>query len=130
MLKSCKYCMRIHDSKYDCGKKPKRKKEGNEKDKFRWSRKWREKRNIIVERDNHLCLICKTNGRYNYSNLEVHHITSLEEDFDRRLDDDNLITLCEEHHELAESGEISKEYLYKLLESSYGYEYPPGYGVS
>lgn len=34
MLKSCKYCMKIHDSKYDCGKKPKRKKQGNDKDKY------------------------------------------------------------------------------------------------
>lgn len=50
MLKSCKYCGRIHDSKYDCGKKPQRKKQGNEKDKFRWSRKWTEKREDIKER--------------------------------------------------------------------------------
>lgn len=125
MLKSCKYCMRIHDSKYDCGKKPQRKKQGNNKDKFRWTRKWREKRNQIVERDSYLCQICKVNDRYNYNDLEVHHIISLEDDFDRRLDDDNLITLCEEHHEQAESGEISKDCLYKLLEASYEYEYPP-----
>jgi len=123
MLKSCKYCGRIHDSKYDCGMKPKRKKEGNEKDKFRWSRKWREKRNQIVQRDNYLCLVCKHRGKYNYNDLEVHHITSLEEDFNRRLDEDNLITLCSECHELAESGAISKDYLYKLLYNAYGYEY-------
>jgi 5-methylcytosine-specific restriction endonuclease McrA len=115
--------MRIHDSKFDCGKKPKRKKPSNDINKFRWSRKWREKRNSIVERDSYLCQVCKENDKYNYNGLEVHHITSLEEDFDRRLDEDNLITLCEEHHEQAECGEISKEYLYKLLEKEYGYEY-------
>ena len=123
MLKSCKYCGRIHSNKFDCGKKPKRNKEPTKINKFRWSRKWREKRNQIVQRDNYLCLVCKHRGKYNYNDLEVHHITSLEEDFDRRLDEDNLITLCEEHHEQAERGEISKEYLYKLLEKEYGYEY-------
>lgn len=121
MKKSCKYCGRIHDSKYDCGMKPKRKKPANEINKFRWSRKWREKREQIVERDNYLCQVCKANGRYTYEKLEVHHITPLKEDFDRRLDEDNLIALCEEHHEKAESGEIKKEYLYSILREEYGY---------
>ena len=118
MLKSCKYCGRIHDSKYDCGKKPQRKKQGNEKDKFRWSRQWSEKREQIKERDNYLCQVCKVEGRYNYIDLEVHHITPLEEDYERRLDDDNLITLCVTHHKAADKGEISKEYLYKLINGS------------
>ena len=118
MLKSCKYCMKIHDSKYDCGKKPKRQKEANEKNKFRWSRKWTEKREDIKERDNYLCQVCKVEGRYNYIDLEVHHITPLEEDYERRLDDDNLITLCVTHHKAADRGEISKEYLYKLINGS------------
>lgn len=121
MLKSCKYCGRIHDSKYDCGMKPKRKKEPNSINKFRWSRKWREKRNQVVERDKYLCQVCKKNGVYNYDNLEVHHIVPLEEDYDKRLDDDNLITLCEKHHEQAEKGEISKEYLQELV------NIPPAY---
>lgn len=116
MLKSCKYCMRIHDSKFDCGRKPVRKKPINDINKFRWSRKWREKRNDIVERDLHLCQVCKQDNQFTYNDLEVHHITSLEQDFDKRLDDDNLITLCEGHHEEAERGEITKEYLYKLLQ--------------
>jgi 5-methylcytosine-specific restriction endonuclease McrA len=115
--------MRIHDSKYDCGKKPKRQKVANDKNKFRWSRKWREKRNSIVERDLSLCLVCRSKGKYNYNNLEVHHIIPLEEDYNKRLDDYNLITLCSDCHEQAERGEISKESLYKLLQSAYGYEY-------
>lgn len=123
MLKSCKYCGRIHDTKFDCGKKPKRKKEPTQINRFRWSRKWTEKREWIRERDNYLCQVCKEEGRYNYNDLEVHHITSLEEDYDLRLDDENLITLCVIHHKAADRGEISKEYLYKLLESAYGYEY-------
>lgn len=123
MLKSCKYCGRIHDSKHDCGMKPKRKKEPTQINKFRWSRKWTNKREDIKERDNYLCQVCKAEGRYNYEDLEVHHITPLEEDYDLRLDDDNLITLCVTHHKEADRGEIDKEYLYKLLESVYGYKY-------
>lgn len=116
MLKSCKYCGRIHDPKFDCGRKPKRKKEPTQINKFRWSRKWREKRNSIVERDLYLCQVCKANNIYTYDSLEVHHIVSLEADYDLRLYDDNLITLCVEHHKQADRGEISRDYLYKLLQ--------------
>lgn len=116
MLKSCKYCMRIHDSKFDCGKKPKRKKPANEINKFRWSRQWREKRNQIIERDKYLCQMSlrEEPPRYVYTNLEVHHIIPIEEDWDKRLDDDNLITLSEEYHEKAERGEISREILIEI----------------
>lgn len=121
MLKSCKYCGRIHDSKFDCGKKPKRKKKPTDINKFRWSRRWREKRNQIVERDKYLCQVCKENGVYNYDNLEVHHIVPLEEDYDKRLDEGNLITLCVIHHKAADRGEIDREYLHKLV------NVPPAY---
>lgn len=127
MLKSCKYCGRIHDTKFDCGKKHKRTKPSNDINKFRWSRKWANKRESIKKRDNYLCQVCKINGRYTYDNLEVHHIIPIAEDYEQRLDDENLITLCQEHHEKAERGEISKEYLYRLLNAAYGHEYiPPG----
>ena len=38
--------MRIHDSKYDCGKKPVRKKEPTEINRFRWSRNGQRKEKI------------------------------------------------------------------------------------
>lgn len=116
ILKSCKYCGRIHDSKFDCGKKPKRYKPNNDINKFRWSRKWREKAQQIKERDNYLCQLAirENPPRYIYTDLEVHHIVSIEEDWDKRLDDDNLITLSEEYHEKAERGEIDREYLLSI----------------
>ena len=49
MLKSCKYCGRIHDSKYICKEKPNRKKEVTEADKFRWTRLWQKKREEMKE---------------------------------------------------------------------------------
>jgi 5-methylcytosine-specific restriction endonuclease McrA len=116
MLKSCKYCGRIHDTKLDCGKRPKRKKEPTQINKFRWSRRWREKAQQIKERDNYLCQVCKDNDRYTHDDLEVHHIVPLEEDYNLRLDDDNLITLCVTHHKQADRGEISREYLKGLID--------------
>lgn len=113
--------MRIHDSKFDCGKKPVRKKYGNNKDKFRWTHAWQRKREEIKERDNHLCQVCirllyDTRNRYNYSDLEVHHAVPLEEDFDKRLDNDNLITICERHHEMAERNEIPRGVILGIIE--------------
>lgn len=118
MLKSCKYCGRIHDSKYDCGMKPKRKKPANEINKFRWSRKWREKSESIKGRDNYLCQLSirENPPRYVYTNLEVHHIIPIAENWDLRLENSNLITLSEEYHEKAERGEINREYLLKIAE--------------
>ena len=120
MLKSCKYCNRIHDSKHDCGKKPKRIKQNNDKDKFRWTKAWQRKREEIRERDKFLCQICTRNlydtrVQYNYKELEVHHAVPLQEDFDKRLDNNYLITLCERHHEMAEIGEIPKSIILKII---------------
>jgi 5-methylcytosine-specific restriction endonuclease McrA len=120
MLKACKYCGRIHDSRYDCGKKPQREKKVTYIDKFRSSRRWREKREQIRQRDRNLCQICirnlyNTDRRYNGENLSVHHAIPLEKDFDRRLDDDNLLTVCAFHHEMAEAGLIPLEILKKII---------------
>lgn len=53
---------------------------------------------------------------YNYK-ISVHHIDSLAEAWEKRLDDDNLICLCSLHHEQAENGEIDKDLLKKLAVS-------------
>ena len=47
--------------------------------------------------------------------LEVHHIVPIEEDYTKRLDSSNLITLCRYHHEMAEANEISKEELLGMV---------------
>ena len=41
----------------------------------------------------------------------MHHIVPITDAWDDRLNDDNLITLCREHHEMAEQGKISRETL-------------------
>lgn len=123
MLKSCKFCGRIHDSSYTCELKPKRKynKRDSRIDIFRSSALWQKKRETIKKRDLNLCQICirnlfNTNFLYKYKDLQVHHIIPIQEDWDKRLDDDNLITLCPYHHELAEKGKITRKKLLEIVE--------------
>lgn len=119
MLKTCSVCGKIHDFNKVCRRKTTQK--NTETTKFRKTYKWTEKSKYIKQRDNYLCQVClldkyKTNYRYIYKDLEVHHIVPIEEDYNKKLDSDNLITLCRMHHEQAEKGIISKEDLYELLE--------------
>ena len=50
----------------------------------------------------------------------MHHIVSIEKDNDKKLDSDNLITLCSYHHKQAEMNKISVEELKNLI------DIPPG----
>lgn len=114
MLKSCKYCNRIHDSKYDCGKKPIRRKDTTEAVKVRNTRRWRKKREQIKERDGHLCRWCLAHHIITYEYTEVHHIIPLSESIETAYDDDWLITLCEQCHLKADSGAIDRMRLHTL----------------
>ena len=53
--------------------------------------------------------------------LEVHHIEPLSVAFDKRIDLDNLITLCPVHHKMCDRDEVPRELLRGLAES------PPGF---
>lgn len=126
MLKSCPYCGRIHDSRQICTPALKarrdRQRKGNSRiDKFHSSQRWTDKSLYIRERDHFLCQACLLGldgkgVRYTDDNLSVHHIVPLSEAWDMRLDDDNLITLCQDHHEAAEAGRLPREV---LIESIY-----------
>lgn len=59
-----------------------------------------------------MCVYCMQHDkRINAADIEVHHIVPIHEDYDRRLDDDNLISLCREHHEAAEANMIKRQVL-------------------
>lgn len=121
MLKSCQYCGRIHDSKYICKQRAIKKKQITEADKFRWTSKWQKKREEIKKRDLYLCQICirelyNTVTKYNTEDLSVHHNIPINEDYNKRLDNDNLLTVCSYHHEMCESGEISREEVQKIID--------------
>lgn len=120
MMKSCPYCGRIHQSGYVCPKKPKcRGQKNTDANRFRHSNAWTKLSRAVRERDHYLCQCCVrmiegTYRQYNYDDIEVHHITPIEEDYDRRMDSDNLISLCRVHHEMAEKGELSRQTLYAI----------------
>ena len=122
-LKSCVYCGRVHSTSIVCPRKPIKKvfKKITEKDKFRSTKVWQIKREDIKRRDRYMCQICirdlyNTQRKINSMNLSVHHIVPLEEDYDLREEDNNLITLCEYHHHLAEKNNIKRDELITIVE--------------
>ena len=58
---------------------------------------WKAKRKAILDRDNHECQLCKEQGECSRATI-VHHIVPLEDNWELRLDDDNLISVCSSHH--------------------------------
>lgn len=90
-------------------------------DQFRKTKRWTDKSIEIRQRDKYLCQIClrdryNTLSFLNYKSVEVHHITPICEDYNKRLDNDNLISLCAYHHRMADNGEIPREELYEIVE--------------
>lgn len=118
---SCAYCRRIHDKKFDCGKKPVRVKKRYEKDAFRSTAEWQRKAEEIKARDHYLCQICfrdayGTANRLNGISLSVHHARPLKECYEARLDNGNLLTVCERHHKQADAGIIPLGYILDVIE--------------
>lgn len=121
MLKTCSKCGIVSQDHVCPYRKYKTKSKDSKANKFRGTKAWTNKSIEIRQRDRYLCVVCINNlyntiNTYNYDKLEVHHITPIEDDYNKRLDNNNLITLCNYHHKLAEAGEIPKEELYKLLD--------------
>lgn len=126
MLKSCHYCGRIHDKNYMCLQKEaaiksRQKKKGKKEDRFRSSAEWKWKREDIRIRDRQMCQVC-ARGLYDAEkevrtkDIEVHHIVPIEEDWDSRMDGENLVTLCRYHHEMAEKNQIKRIILKKIAQ--------------
>lgn len=129
MLKACSCCGRIHDSKYVCPQKEQSKRERqSQRSKenkriydFHRSHKWKNKSLDIRERDNYCCQVCirgshNPDRQFETEGVSVHHIVPVVEDWESRLDDDNLITLCSKHHEQAEKGLIGRDELKKVAQ--------------
>ncbi len=136
MKVTCLYCGKIHEKGYVCPKKPVRKSKSRTKDRsdkavrFRSGGDWSKTARAVKGRDMYMCRVCldgkyplkgegvsgtaPTGERINFVDLEVHHIEKISDRYDLRLCEDNLITLCREHHRMAEHGEIPKKYLREL----------------
>lgn len=126
MLKACTYCGRIHDGRMDC----KAKQEVSQRypkdtlaSKTRSLSHWQKTRAYIRKRDNNVCQCCLRNYAgtirpYENEDLSVHHITKIEDDASKAFDEDNLITLCRIHHEMADRGEIDRNELIAIAEEN------------
>lgn len=64
---------------------------------FYKSNEWKRIREMALARDHYLCQECLKEGKLTVAST-VHHIIEIKEDWSKRLDLDNLITLCEYHH--------------------------------
>lgn len=116
---SCSYCG-IVPRGHKCPHKQYKKKEDTEANKFRKTNRWAKKSIEIRQRDKYLCRVCMANlyntmQQFNYKELDVHHIIPINEDYNKRLDNDNLITLCRYHHKMADDGKIPRKELQKLI---------------
>ena len=69
-----------------------------DRDAFYKSREWTRLSIEVKVRDNFECQICKDRGGLRREKLITHHIKPLTNDYDKRLDKDNLITVCHACH--------------------------------
>lgn len=67
-------------------------------DKFYKSREWEVVRAVVIDRDKGLCQDCLKNNTITLFQT-VHHIIPIKENWDKRLDVDNLCCLCESCHQ-------------------------------
>lgn len=67
---------------------------------FYHSKEWRKVRSQVLLRDKKECQVWKSFGKVMVHNLLVHHIYILEYFFDKRVNIDNLVTVCHSCHEL------------------------------
>ena len=118
MYKTCSKCGIVSDD-HICPYKRQYKKDTVAGD-IRHTNNWTKKSLSIRERDNYLCQVCITGkydtiNRYNSKDIEVYHIIPIECDSSKAFNNNNLISLCRYHHELAEKGTIPKEELIDLI---------------
>lgn len=118
MYKTCSRCGQVHPYGKKCYANSRNYYQSDPKIRaFRNSAEWKSKAEEIKERDKYLCRMCYEKGIFNYKGLSVHHITPLVEDWSRRLENDNLITVCAECHKECEIGKIKREYQYEVLKN-------------
>ena len=128
MKKLCPICGKLHSIGETCKPYVRIADKLTEQRRFRNSTAWKKKREEIKERDKYLCVYClRVDRGITRDSLEVHHIVKISASEEGKLQDENLITLCRYHHEMAEKNMISKEELYGLVNKvEHGEGYPPG----
>lgn len=129
---SCQYCLGFHKKGSECPKKPKTdykfKKENLDEvnkmeNKFYSSSAWQRLRNSVMRECGYKCYVCSNVFPYfdvrHYTEAnQVHHVEWIRNNWQKRLDVDNLVCLCTEHHNLIHQNEIRNKFeLEKFIEN-------------
>ncbi|MBI6065010.1 HNH endonuclease [Clostridium perfringens] len=123
-LISCNFCFGYHPKGTECSKKPKKdyklKKENLDEvnkmeNKFYSSSAWQKTRASVMRECGWKCYVCSnvypdTNLRHYTEAREVHHVIPIRDCWDKRLDVDNLVCLCTEHHHLIHQNNIRNKF--------------------
>lgn len=96
---SKKYCEVCEAKANDRHKEYKKYREDSKEQSFYSSTAWRLKREKIKYIDNGYCLLCLDKGILKAMDT-THHIVELKEDWIKRFDEENLISLCESCHQV------------------------------
>ncbi|MEB2270114.1 HNH endonuclease [Bacillus safensis] len=64
---------------------------------FYYSKEWRQTRKLVLSRDSFLCQRCLKQNRVVPADT-VHHIVEVKQDWNKRLDLNNLVSLCGRCH--------------------------------
>lgn len=121
---SCNYCFGFHQKGSDCPKKQKtdyrQKKENLDEvnkmeNKFYSSSAWQKTRASVMRECGYKCYVCSnvhnnTDVRHYTEAREVHHIIPIRDCWDKRLDVDNLVCLCTEHHHMIHQNNIRNKF--------------------
>ena len=126
---NCK-CGKQHPIGTECPNKYKYKKDHSSEEnvkvnKFYASKLWKNKREEIKALDKGLCQRCLLKfGIITMERLEIHHIEPLSVKWEKRLQNDNLITLCLQCHrfvDIKNNGRLDFEW--KRVEENYEFEF-------
>lgn len=96
---SKKYCEVCEAKSNTRHKEYKRYRTDDKEQRFYSDPDWIRKREKIKYTDNGQCLLCLNNNDHRVMDT-VHHIVELKEDWSKRFEDDNLISLCESCHQV------------------------------
>ncbi|HBI0888517.1 TPA: HNH endonuclease [Staphylococcus aureus] len=80
---------------------------------FYHSKAWKKLREIALDRDNYLCQMCLREDIITDAKI-VHHIIYADEDFNKALDLDNLMSVCYSCHNKIHANDNDKSNLKKI----------------
>jgi len=108
MRRYCTRCSQIVNHKHQCKKKVAQKNmsaQETKENKFYRSYQWKQLRNQKKNDIGYQCEICRYLGKIGYSD-NIHHVKTIREYWVNRLEYENLLGVCIEHHRDIEKNKL------------------------